>query len=193
MQVTEAIRARRTIRKFEQQPVPEHTLLRLVDAARLAAFGGNLQPLRFMVIDDKRLAEQVYPATKWAAYLPEWEPEEGERPLAYIAVLADTSVKPAEKCEIDAGAAVENLLLAAVEEGLGACWLGAIDRKQLTQLLAVPGGLALLYLVAVGYPAQTSVAEDDAAGVRYWMDGRGTVHVPKRPLADVLVRPGNAD
>jgi len=89
MNVLEAIMSRRTIRKFTQQEIPAETLRTLVDAARMAAYGGNIQPLRYSVITGKELREKVFETTKWAGYLTDGAPKEGERPTAYIIVYSD--------------------------------------------------------------------------------------------------------
>ncbi|MCM8817712.1 MAG: nitroreductase family protein [Candidatus Omnitrophica bacterium] len=67
METMEAIRKRRTIRRFLQKPIPFDILSQLVDAARLAPSGGNLQPWEFLVIDDQNLLEPVFSTLAWAA------------------------------------------------------------------------------------------------------------------------------
>ena len=84
MNVTEAIKKRELIRKFKQIPVKHEDLLTIIDSARYAAYGANMQPLKFAIMEN---ADEVYPLTRWAGYLPDWNPAEDERPLAYIAVL----------------------------------------------------------------------------------------------------------
>lgn len=115
MNVYDAIMTRRTIRKFTPEKVSRETLVKLVKLASMAAFGANLQPLKFKIIDDDLCAE-IFPYIKWAAYLPDGAPKSGEEPQAYIAVLGDKLIKPQFEC--DAGAAITNMMLGAVEEGL---------------------------------------------------------------------------
>ena len=69
MNITEAIKNRRTIRKFEQKPVSKDDLIKLIDLTRYAAYGANLQPLKFAVMDNP---DEIYPLTRWAAYMTEW-------------------------------------------------------------------------------------------------------------------------
>ena len=126
MDVMQAIMTRRTIRKFIQEEIPAPMLRDLVDAARLAAHGGNVQPLRYVIVTKNPLREQVFETTKWAACIPDGTPKEGERPMAYIIIYADETIK--KECMVDAGAAVTNIMLAAHEMGIGSCWIGSLNR-----------------------------------------------------------------
>ena len=187
MNVYDSIFQRRTIRKFTQEPVERDTLTRLVDCARVAAYGANMQPLKFAVIDDKKELEAIYPLTKWAGALKDGAPREGERPTAYIAVLCDKDIRPNGAAEVEAGAAVTTMMLEAVELGLGTCWLGAIQREEIKKTLGLPESLDVLYLLAVGYPAQKSRMVDMKDGnVKYFESPDGTINVPKRSLDEVL-------
>ncbi len=186
MNVYDAIRKRRTIRKFTQQPISAETLKKLVEAARLAPQGANLQPVKYLVVNDPKLLEPIFATTKWAAYIsPNGTPAEGEHPTAYVVILIDTEIKKAGY-DIDAGAAVENMLLAAVEEGLGSCWLGAIDRDQIRALLTIPERYVIHTLVALGYPGEDPTTEDVGESIKYYKDEQGRLHVPKRRLEDLL-------
>lgn len=189
MNVYDAIMARRTIRKFEQKQVKREDLEKLVDCARVAAYGANVQPLKFAVIDDADMLRNVYPHTKWAGYLTDGAPKENERPMAYIAVLGDLSIKSNGMFECEAGAAVTNMMLEAVEMGLATCWLGALQREEIKKLLGIDENLNVVYLLAVGYPKQESKMVDMKNGdVKYYVDESGTVNVPKRSMDEVLIK-----
>lgn len=181
MNVTEAIKKRRSIRKFKQIPVRHEDLLTIIDSARYAAYGANMQPLKFAIMEN---ADEVYPLTRWAGYLPDWNPAEDERPLAYIAVLGDTDLR--KEFGADAGAAVTNMMLTAEELGLATCWLGAIDKEKLREMLNTD--YPVLYLLAVGYPAQESKVTDIKDGsIKYYEDENGVINVPKRSLEDIML------
>lgn len=187
MTVYDAIMQRRTIRKFKSEPVARETLLKLADCGRMAAFGANMQALRFALITDKTILDKIFPLTKWAGYLSDGAPKENERPAAYIAVIGDKDIRKNGAFETDSGAAVTNMMLAACEEGLATCWLGAIDRAGIKELLGLADSLEVTYLLAVGYPAQESRAVEMKNGdVKYYLDENGGVCVPKRALADIV-------
>lgn len=186
MNVREAIESRRTIRKFAQTPIDNADLHELIDCARLAAYGANLQPLKFKTITEQ--ADEIFPHIKWAGYLADGAPKDGEKPTAYIAVLGDTEIKKSGEFETDAGAAVTTMMLRATELCLGTCWLGAINREKISKILNFPENLKLLYLLAVGVPAQESrICEMKDNDVKYFMDNDNVLNVPKRALTDIVV------
>ena len=177
---------RRTIRRFRPEPVPGELLTRLVEAARLAPSAANVQPLAYVVVDDPAKRAEVFPCLKWAAYIaPAGDPKAGEEPAAYVVTLVDTKLRE-KMFEYDVGAAMENMILTALAEGVGACWLLSIDRDKLKTVLGVPDGYRIDSVLALGYPAEEPAAEVMADSCRYWKDEAGRLHVPKRPLARVL-------
>lgn len=186
MNLYEAIAKRRSVRKFQQQPVSLEVMKRLVDAARVAAQGSNMQPMKYVLVQESELLGPIFATTHWAgAIAPQGNPADDERPMAYIVVLADTEIKQAGY-EVDAGAAVENLLLAVVAEGLGACWLGAIERDSIRSILQIPERFVIHTMVALGYPAESPIMEDENGSIKYYKDENGTLHVPKRKLGDIV-------
>lgn len=188
MNVYDAIMKRRSIRKFEQKDIDRNDLIKLIDCARVAAYGANAQPLKFAVIDDKEKCADIFPFIKWAAYLSDGAPKENERPTAYIAVLGDTSIKSSNTFEVEAGAAVTTMMLEAVEMGLGSCWLGAIQRDEIKKTLGFAENLSVVYLLALGYPSQESKICDMQDGdVKYFLDENNTINVPKRSLEEIIV------
>ena len=167
----------------------EDTLVKLIDCARYAAYGANMQPLKFMTVTDKAKLEEIFPHTKWAGCLKDGAPKENERPTAYIAVLGDSKIRPNRSYEVEAGAAVTTMMLEAVELGLGSCWLGAIDRQGISRILELDESLDLVYLLALGYPMQKSRAVEMQNGdTKYYESEDGTINVPKRSLEEIIVK-----
>ena len=186
MNVYDLILKRRTIRRFKQQPIAEPILKKFVNAGRLAPSGANLQPLEFIVVNDSELVEQVFPSVKWAGYIaPAGDPPEGARPVAYILVLINTAIKP-KHGEVDAAAAIENMILTALDDGIGSCWMGAIDRDQLRVMLNILPKYDIDSVLSLGYPDESPVIEDMENSIRYWKDEKGVLHVPKRKLEDII-------
>jgi nitroreductase len=187
----EIIKKTRTYRRFQQnRPIPEQTLTRLVDLARLGGSARNCQPWQFMVVTDGGDCAAIFPFLGWAGYLSDWRgPEPGERPSAYILCLLNRSrLKGSDReAQFDLGIASQNLLLGAMAEGIGGCRIGAFS-PQLADLFEMPEHLELSLVIALGYPSETVVIEP-ARGeeIKYWRDQEGIHHVPKRSLAEVLV------
>jgi nitroreductase len=181
----ETIVGRRTIRRFKPDAVPRELLERLIDAARLAPSAANLQPLEFIVVDGAGPRSEVFPCLKWAAYItPAGDPRPGEEPAAYVVTLANTEIRE-KMFEYDVGAAMENMILAALAEGVGSCWLLSIDRDRLRAILGVPEHYRIDSVLALGYPAEDPAAEVAGDSIRYWKDEAGRLHVPKRAASSV--------
>lgn len=188
MDLIQALKGRRTIRRFRQEAVPKEELEFIIDMARRAAQAANLQHLRYTVVTAPELAEAIFHRTAWAAYVkPRRTPVWGRTaPPCFIAVTACGAESRFR--EVDAGAAIQTLLLAAYGRGLGCCWIGAFERDRVSELLELPAGEALLYLVAVGYPDEEPLSEEVAAdeSIKYYLDDRDRLHVPKIRLQDLI-------
>ncbi len=185
MNLKDLVIRNRSYRRFHQTPRPGHALLEeLVAAARLTASGGNRQPIRYWLVSQPADCEAVFPHTHWAGLLKDWNPAAAEAPTAYILILASGGATP----QVDAGIAMQTLLLAAVERGFGGCMLGAIDRPAIKAALGIPAGLDLLYAIALGKPAETCILEDSVEGkTAYYRTPDGVHHVPKLPVGTLVV------
>lgn len=191
MRVEELLRASRSFRRFRQdQPLTEATLRGLVALTRLCPSAANRQPLKYLIAWTAEDNARVFPHLRWAAALADWSgPAEDERPTGYIIILGDTRLS--DNFYVDHGIAAQSMLLAAVEQGLGGCLVGSIDRRQLREELEIADHLKILLVVALGQPSET-VCLDDATSpddVTYYRDSEGVHHVPKRPLEELLVEP----
>ncbi len=144
MDVFEAVRVRKSIRAYQDTPVPREKLERILDAGRLAPSARNTEPWHFIAVTDtekrKRLAGGLY--AKFVA----------EAPLA-IVVLGDKKAS-ADWYDVDASLALENMVLTAVNDGLGTCVVGSFDEKDVKDLLKVPENFEVIALIAVGYPKE---------------------------------------
>ncbi len=183
--IYEKITSRRTIRKYLQKDVPENILTRCVDAARLSPCTANLQPLKYIIINDRDLRKKVFSAMRWAGYLPEYRPTEKEAPAAYIVILLDKNIR--ENVGNDAGIAAMSICMVAYDEGLSSCMHGAFDRERMREILNIPESLDIVLAVSLGYAADQPVVDvvknDD---IRYWLDENKTLHVPKRSLESIV-------
>lgn len=187
MSVYETILKRRTIRKFKQEPIKTETLKKLINAARVAPSGSNMQPLKYALVNEKPIVDKVFEQVKWAGYIaPEGNPKEDERPVAFIVVLADTEIRKAGY-ELDIGAAAQNIFLTAEEEGIGTCWMGAVDRDKIREILQIPEKYVINTVIALGYRGENPVLEDEKGSIKYYKDENGVLHVPKRKLEDIII------
>jgi nitroreductase len=183
------VRRTRSIRRFLQdQAVEPAALRRLIDLARQSASGGNRQPLKYILSCAPAVNARIFPCLRWAAHLKGWPgPAEGERPAAYVVVLADTAIRT--DCDRDLGIAAQTILLGAAANGLGGCMLDSVDRRELARVLQPPPGLEILLVIALGRPGERVMIDPLPPGgdTRYWRDPAGVHHVPKRSLAEITV------
>jgi len=187
MNIYEMIIKRRTIRRFQRKKVPYEVLEKCVNAARLAPSAANLQPCEYMIVDEESLLNEVFGTLQWAGYISDGSPPAPQRPTAYIIVLINQEVKT-KAFEHDVGMAVENIILTALEEGVGSCCFGAVEREELGKRLNIPRKYIIDLVIALGYPNESPVLEPFENSVKYWKDKKGLLHVPKRKLKDILHR-----
>ena len=189
MNMMKFLRGRRTYRRFEQRPVAPEILTEAVDAARIASCGANRQTVRYIIVESADAVAAVQPLVHWAAYLPpeQGAPKPDELPTAFIAILQDDNLPGAS--DVDVGLALGSLTAAAWTHGVGSCIMGAINRPALTELLALPEGVRLCYMVALGYPTHEShlVSMQDG-DVKYYLDDNRDFCVPKRGMEEVLLK-----
>ncbi len=154
MEVLEAIRTRRSIRRYMPEEVPWEHVETLIDAARWAPSAGNLQPWEFVVVQDQGLKEKLARAALGQSFV-------AEAPVVVV-VCADP-LRSARVygprgsglyCIQDTAAATQNMLLAAHALGLGTCWVGAFDEVAVRRVLGIPPEVRPVAVVPIGHPAE---------------------------------------
>jgi nitroreductase len=149
MDVLEAIRTRRSIRKYDRnRDVEPEKLLACLEAARWAPSASNKQPWHFIVVRSKEKREELARLHPYGRFM-------AESPVVLV-VLGDPQ-KHQKYFKCDPPIATQNFLLAAHAQGLGTCWMGVVDspiEEPMRQLLGVPDNLRIICTVSVGYPAE---------------------------------------
>lgn len=190
MNLTELFEYRRSYRRFiEEKPVAPECIRDMKMSLRLAPCAGNLQPLRYIFVSDRKLLEQLWPCLHWAAYLPPQlgTPAEGERPPLVVMVLYEEG-KAGRMVSTDAGIALCNMTLAAAAHGVGSCILGNIERDRIRAVLGLDEHMVLFAAAALGYPAHHSTVTDmkEDGSVKYYLDENRDYYVPKRKEEDFI-------
>ena len=145
--ILEAIKNRRSIREFTDQPVERTLLQRILTAGIWAPSGLNNQPWRFVVVTDREMIARLAPCTSYSHIIL--------GAPALIAVYLDQEIMYDEiKDHQSAGACIQNMLLAAHEAGLGAVWLGQIlkQKQRVNEILELGDQYDLMAVLALGYP-----------------------------------------
>ena len=187
MGVYETILKRRTIRRFSEKPVPFSLLKKCVNAARLSPTGRNAQPFEFIAVNDAGQVAMLNEAVHFGGVVREKGRVEGEEPKAFVVIIADKEKKN-DYTATDAGIAAEAIVLTALEAGIASCMMGLIERERIKGVLGIPNSFEVPLAIALGYPKEKAVADDETKGIPYGADGKGVMHVPKRPLEKVLHR-----
>lgn len=186
MNLIQLIKTRRTIRKFKQITINNDILIDLIDCARLAPCASNKQPIEYIVINNQNICDKIFQNVRWAAYIhPNGIPKDDEKPVCYIVVLVDKN-KTTRWIGHDVGLSIGNIVLAAWSYGIGSCILGSVNKDNVKEILNIPDGYYVDTIIALGYPAQESIIEDNDKTVEYYLDENGNIHVPKRTLNNII-------
>lgn len=151
MNVTEAIRTRRSIRVYRKTPVEEEKLSRVLEAARLAPTARNMQERKFVVVRDPEKRRRLVKAAKNQTFV-------GQAPVVIVAcgTIPDYVMSCGQLAyPIDVAIAVDHMTLQAVEEGLGTCWVCAFNEEEVKAILEIPEKIRLVALLSLGYPAES--------------------------------------
>ena len=149
MDLYEAIRSRYSVRKYQDKPVEQDKLDRILEAARLAPSGSNRQPWKFVVVRDAETRKQMAEACNGQAFV-------GQAPvvIAALGLMPERTMScgvPGDP--VDVAIALEHIALAATAEGLGTCWIGAFNQDKVRSVLGVPPEVKVIEVMALGYPA----------------------------------------
>lgn len=150
MDTIQAIKTRRSIRKFLQEDIPDETIGIILEAGTWAPSGMNNQPWKFVIVRDPKLKSELAALTKYGRIIL-------SAPVL-IVVFLDNSLSYDRVKDIQAiGACLQNMLLAIHSMGLGAVWLGEIlkNKEKVQELLKVPQACELMAVVALGKPGQS--------------------------------------
>ena len=150
MTFLELAKKRSSVRSFLETPVEEAKLLKVLEAGRVAPSAVNFQPWTFIVLRDPSLLKKVA-----ATYHREWLLK---APVIIVA-CGDHSTSwrrddGKDFCDIDLAIAIDHLTLAAIDLGLGTCWVCNFNQKRCQQILKLPEELEPIALLPLGYPAK---------------------------------------
>ena len=146
METLEAIRTRRSIRRYRPDPVPAEDVTRILEAGRWAPSASNSQPWSFVVVSDPQQKRQLTRCFAFGWFMD-------EAPLAIV-----ISVDPgASTCPVQDGSlAAQNMMLAAHALGLGTCWVNpGLHDDRARELLGLPAHHRLICALSLGYPAES--------------------------------------
>ncbi|MBC7348995.1 MAG: nitroreductase family protein [Candidatus Aminicenantes bacterium] len=151
MEFAELIKSRYSVRAYKPEPVSEDKLQRILEAARLAPTAANRQPFRLLVVRTRGREEELK-----RLYGRDWFTQ---APLVIgIVALPGAAWKRRDGknyADVDATIAMDHLILAAADEGLGTCWVGAFDPAVAREIFQLPPEVEPLAFTPLGYPADS--------------------------------------
>ena len=152
MIMLDAVKERRSIRKFLSKQIPNTTIDNLKEALIWAPSAGNLQARKFYFVFDKRIKEKLASAALNQSFI-------AKAPLTIVA-CTDSQIRlhymerGVNLYTIqDVAASIMGMMLVAHEAGLGSVWIGAFDEIEVSKILNLPGNLRPIAIVPVGYPS----------------------------------------
>ena len=145
MDFTDVVRSRRSIRKYRLGRVPDEKIENIIEAARLAPSGSNRQAWKFIVVrdtDKKNILAELCGKQLWIA----------DADMVIVCCWLPTTGADEARLRRDITIATEHIVLAAVNEGLGTCWIGSFDTNAVKSLLAIPQEVGINTIIVLGYP-----------------------------------------
>ena len=150
MDFTEVVKTRRSIRSYSPDPIPEDVLERVLEGARMAPSANNVQPWHFLVVQDAARRRQL-------AQLAAGQMFVAEAPVVIVCCGRRYEDRyswiKSNMYLVDCAIAIDHLTLAARNEGVGTCWIGAFDHDGVRKAVKVPPGYDVIMLLPIGYPA----------------------------------------
>ncbi len=150
MEYYDLIRTRASIRNYDpEQKVPEEILNRILEAGRLAPSASNRQPWTFMLVSSEKKLHEVT-----ASYPRKWF-QDAPHVLAVVGNKTQSWVRPYDgynSIETDLAIAMDHMILAAENEGVGACWIIAFDYDKLASALGLSENEVVYCITPLGYP-----------------------------------------
>lgn len=140
MDVFEAVRTILAVRSYQDRPVPEEVLDRIVEAGRLTGSASNLQPWHFVVVQDRDTLHQLGALARSGGYT-------AKAPAAIVIVTEQNRFAAS-----DASRAIQSMTLVAWSEGVGSSWVGFGGLESVKPLLGIPDNLDIFAIVPLGYP-----------------------------------------
>lgn len=152
MNIQTAIQKRFSVRKFQDKKPTQQQIHTLLEYANLAPSAGNLQARDFIIVDDQEIKNKLAKAALQQTFV-------AHAPIIIVVCANQKRIASYGRrgielyCLQDAAAAIEHILLLAVEMNLGGCWVGAFNEQQVTEILHLPHDIRPVALIPIGYPA----------------------------------------
>ena len=183
MDILSLLKSRRSIRIYQDKPIPQDLLLQIVEAGRWAATAANLQPWHFVVVTDPETRKRIGEVARFFFIK---SPHVEKAP---VVMVLGFDTRKGKYGRYDVTLAGGNMMTMATSLGLGTCWIGAFDEPKVKEILEIPKSIEVIGLITLGYP-------DEKAEVPPRVELEKIVHweswsnVRRQTLRDGVLRSG---
>ncbi len=153
------IALRRSIRKYLNKPIDDKIIMNLIDSARVAPSGSNTQPWHFIIIKDQLIKQQIAKVSnnqQWMLTAPVFiacvADIKARIPTEDIIINEESSQNELKQIIRDTSIAIEHVVLEAINEELGTCWVAWFSQNEIRPILGIPNNKYLVAIITVGYP-----------------------------------------
>jgi len=183
VEILNLLKSRRSIRVYQDKPVPQDLLLQILEAGRWAPTGANLQPWHFIVVTNPETRRQIGGV---ARFLFIKSSHVGKAP---VVLILGFDTRKGKYGRYDVTLAGGNMLTMATHLGLGTCWIGAFDEQRVKEILGIPEHIEVIALITLGYPGENAEVPPrvELERIVHW---ESWSNVRRQTLGDGMLRSG---
>jgi nitroreductase len=183
VEILNLLKSRRSIRVYQDKPIPQDLLLQILETGRWAPTGANLQPWHFIVVTDQETRRKI---GEVARFLFIKSSHVGKAP---VVLVLGFDTRKGKYGRYDVTLAGANMMIMATDLGFGTCWIGAFDEPKVKEILEIPENIEVIGLITLGYPNEnaevpTRVELEKIVHWESWSNVRG------QTLGDGILRSG---
>jgi nitroreductase len=177
------LKSRRSIRVYQDRPIPNDLLLQILEAGRWAPTGANLQPWRFIVVTDPETRRRIGEVTRFL-FIKSSHVEK-----APVVIILGFNTQKGKYGRYDVTLAGGNMMTMATNLGLGTCWIGAFDESKVKEILEIPENIEVIGLITLGYPGENAEVPPrvELEKIVHW---ESWSNVRRQTLGDGMLRSG---
>jgi len=183
MDILNLLKSRRSIRIYQDKPIPQDLLLQILEAGRWAPTGANLQPWHFVVVSDQETRERIGEVARFF-FIKSSHVEK-----APVLLVLGFDTRKGKYGRYDVTLAGGNMMTMATSLGLGTCWIGAFDEKKVKEILDIPENIEVIGLITLGYSEEKAEAPPrvELEKIVHW---ESWSNVKRKTFGDGMLRSG---
>lgn len=183
MDILDLLKSRRSIRVYQDNPIPQNLLLQILEAGRWAPTGANLQPWHFIVVTDQEMRRKVGEVARFF-FIKSSHVEK-----APVVLVLGFDTRKGKYGRYDVTLAGGNMMTMATDLGLGTCWIGAFDEPRVKEILEIPKNIEVIGLITLGYPGEDAEVPPrvELEKIVHW---ESWSNVRRQTLGDNMARSG---